>query len=457
MAASSHEHEFLISTAAAFPPPPPPVPPVPPPAAASPHAQPRPTAIVMNRNVQRSTALSYATSQRSALPVTMKLPHLPIVPRHSPTGDRNAGASCARVREIDPKYKDKKNRPILAYRKERYTNDSRKRDYAQANRPTPSKTLPTAGGGGALLENFKPAATPLLSALPSTSAVCRPSTSKTGGDNGVRPTTASIKTIAGAGATDGNAPWFSASAHPPASSSAAGATGGGGGGGAGTGDEESVVLRVDGDVKMIVDCDRGPAAATPRPSAVPSVSALLQQPGPPKKNRPGRPRKYAEGAKAPRKPEDPDRKRRPKFQKRTDVEQMRLIAEIDLKGLDTEDIAYLRTMFGRYQLDPSEDAVVPWGQRIPWMELVIVPEPATNPQPARLVDGAPEPYFVDADLADVVPNASGCARAEPYDRWLRRRNSLLEIKEEQERAEMEEFLVKRELSPPPTKRASFSS
>jgi hypothetical protein len=35
-------------------------------------------------------------------------------------------------------------------------------------------------------------------------------------------------------------------------------------------------------------------------------------------------------------------------------------------------------MFGRYQLDTTNDTDVPWGQRIPWMEMVLPPIPAMN-------------------------------------------------------------------------------
>lgn len=78
-------------------------------------------------------------------------------------------------------------------------------------------------------------------------------------------------------------------------------------------DDESVVLRVDGDVKMVVDCDRESDSFPPAP----------------KKNRPGRPRKYAEGSKPPRKEDDPGRKRRNRFKRRTQEEYQQVLEEIN--------------------------------------------------------------------------------------------------------------------------------
>jgi hypothetical protein len=64
---------------------------------------------------------------------------------------------------------------------------------------------------------------------------------------------------------------------------------------------------------MIVDCDRETESFAP----------------PPKKNRPGRPRKYAEGTKPPRKDEDPERKRRNRFKRRNHEEYQRILEEIN--------------------------------------------------------------------------------------------------------------------------------
>ena len=119
-------------------------------------------------------------------------------------------------------------------------------------------------------------------------------------------------------------------------------------------DDESLVLRVDGDVKMIVDCDREPRGG--------GGSFAL----PIKKNRPGRPRKYEENERPRRKTDEKTRTRRARFCKRTPEEHVALIFKINIKGLDTEDINYLRTMFGRYQLNDDATAKMPWHDRIPW-------------------------------------------------------------------------------------------
>lgn len=54
---------------------------------------------------------------------------------------------------------------------------------------------------------------------------------------------------------------------------------------------------------------------------------------PPKKNRPGRPRKYAEGTKPPRKAdEEGEKKRRNRFKRRTPEEVTKILEEINWVG-----------------------------------------------------------------------------------------------------------------------------
>ncbi|CAD5230567.1 unnamed protein product [Bursaphelenchus okinawaensis] len=415
----------------------------------------RPTTVVVTTTI-RPTTLSYATSQRNALPVTVKLPSQNNlrVPRLTATvrDDRRIAverpmsavlqSSSARVRPIDPKYKDKSNRAFVAFRKEQQQKfaavvDKRKREFSH-----PPHHLQQRQPSGSV-----------SSCTESKMSVSPKSEHESAASNSSIPPEYQYEQN-GIKEDDENS-------------------------------QEDLKITVNGDVEM-KDQTRihiqpyeyhndhmniqPPVQQYQRNSQPPTIAGydltryeMTGQfvDGQPvvKPRRPGRPRKT--DPPIIRTPKDTKRrkldeesaseKRRKQKPPRRSLEQEISVADsYMLTGFDEEDIQFIRKQFEAQQMSSE----IPWKQQIPWRDHSVPPRMKMIPQPARFDYklGRPEPYFEDPELWDVVPVSSGCARAEPY----RKLEDSDKIKAKRSQKMIEEILKDRALVHESTESRGFS-
>ncbi|CAD5233382.1 unnamed protein product [Bursaphelenchus xylophilus] len=420
----------------------------------------RPTTVVVTRTI-RPTTLSYATSQRNALPVTVKLPSQNNlrVPRLTQTVredrriavDRPMNAvlqsSSARVRPIDPKYKDKSNRAFVAFRKEQQQKfaaavDKRKREFSH-----PPHHLQQRQPSGSV-----------SSCNESKMSVSPKSEHESAASNG---------------SIHGEYQFERNGLKEEEENS-----------------QEELKITENGDVEMkdasqhdlhYMDYGQAQELQNIQPMT-PAIQYQHRQSQPPtiagydltryemtgqfvdgqpvvKPRRPGRPRKT--DPPIIRTPKDTKRRklddesasekrRKQKPPKRTLEQEIKVADSYMLSGFDDEDLAFIRKQFEAQQM--SND--IPWKQQIPWRDHTVPPRMKMIPQPARFDHklGRPEPYFEDPDLWDVVPVASGCARAEPY----RKVEDSNKIKAKRSQRMIDEILKDRALVHESTESRGFS-